>query len=158
MLSKHYHILNAKFIRLVQPTLLHLCYDDIKKCLWFYFQLIWSMEYNPHMFSKHESDGSDNKTEDAAATEDLMRYGKFERRNIRASNKDAEATLAIFLVASVLEAKNKKLLTEAKGLDDVVKVIFCFSLILHFLCQFCTCCSSFFFSHYQNLWVRFWMT
>lgn len=57
------------------------------------------------------------------AKQDLMRYGKFERANVKLGRTDQQATLSIFLVASVLEGKNKRLLQEAKGLDDVVQVV-----------------------------------
>ncbi|WOL18061.1 TBC1 domain family member 15-like [Canna indica] len=85
--------------------------------------LIWSMEYNPHLFFIYESDAPANKMQDAPGNEDLRKYGKFQRENIRSGQKDPQVTLSIFLVASVLEAKNKMLLLEAKGLADVVKQI-----------------------------------
>ncbi|RWW00208.1 hypothetical protein GW17_00036832 [Ensete ventricosum] len=91
-------------------------------CLFSFIQLIWSMEYNPHLFSIYESDDSAKKDQDGPGNDDLMRYGKFERENVKSGQKYQEATLSIFLVASVLESKNKRLLQEAKGLDDVVKV------------------------------------
>ncbi|WOL12927.1 TBC1 domain family member 15-like [Canna indica] len=86
------------------------------------WEIIWSMEYNPHLFSTYESDAA-NQTKDTPANEDLMRYGKFVRENIKRGEKDHKASLSIFLVASVLEKKNKQLLREAKGLDDVVKIL-----------------------------------
>jgi len=79
------------------------------------------MEYNPNLFSMLESDTGTSK----ATTKDesvLRQCGKFERKNLQADKKD-EIPLSIFVVASVLEARNKKLLGEAKGLDDVVKVL-----------------------------------
>jgi hypothetical protein len=79
------------------------------------------MEYNPNLFSMLESDNGTTR----ATTKDenvLKQCGKFERKILQASKKD-EVPLSIFIVASVLEARNKKLLGEAKGLDDVVKVL-----------------------------------
>ncbi|CAL9080749.1 unnamed protein product, partial [Musa acuminata var. zebrina] len=87
------------------------------------WELIWSMEYNPHLFSIYESDDSAKNNQDGPGNEDLMRFGKFERENVKSGQKNQEATLSIFLVASVLESKNKRLLQEAKGLDDVVKIL-----------------------------------
>ena len=84
-------------------------------------QLMWSMEYNPNLFSMLESDTGTSK----ATTKDesvLRQCGKFERKNLQADKKDEEIPLSVVVVASVLEARNKKLLGEAKGLDDVVKV------------------------------------
>ncbi|XP_025797586.1 GTPase-activating protein GYP7-like isoform X3 [Panicum hallii] len=85
-------------------------------------QLMWSMEYNPNLFSMLESDTGTSK----ATTMDesvLRQCGKFERKNLQADKKDEEIPLSVFVVASVLEARNKKLLGEAKGLDDVVKIL-----------------------------------
>ncbi|CAD5190394.1 unnamed protein product [Musa acuminata subsp. malaccensis] len=87
------------------------------------WELIWSMEYNPHLFSIYESDDSAKNNQDGPGNEDLMQFGKFERENVKSGQKNQEATLSIFLVASVLESKNKRLLQEAKGLDDVVKIL-----------------------------------
>ncbi|KAI9124138.1 hypothetical protein K1719_005438 [Acacia pycnantha] len=51
----------------------------------------------------------------------LKQYGKFQRKNLKTGN--TEKALAVFLVASVLEVKNRKILNEAKGVDDVVKIL-----------------------------------
>ncbi|RLN09280.1 TBC1 domain family member 15-like [Panicum miliaceum] len=86
------------------------------------WELMWSMEYNPNLFSMLESDTGASK----ATTKDesvLRQCGKFERKNLQADKKDEEIPLSVFVVASVLEARNKKLLGEAKGLDDVVKIL-----------------------------------
>ncbi|KAJ0782775.1 hypothetical protein HanPSC8_Chr01g0014221 [Helianthus annuus] len=49
--------------------------------------------------------------------------GKYEREYLRSGAKNGEPLpISVFLVASVLKEKSVKLLTEAKGLDDVVKV------------------------------------
>lgn len=86
------------------------------------WELMWSMEYNPSLFSMLESDtGTSNaNTKDENA---LKQCGKFERKNLQAAKKDEQIPLSVFLVASVLEAKNKRLLNDAKGLDDVVKIL-----------------------------------
>jgi len=85
-------------------------------------QLMWSMEYNPNLFSMLESDTGTS----SASTKDesvLGQCGKFERKKLQAAKKDDQIPLSVFVVASVLEARNKKLLGEAKGLDDVVKIL-----------------------------------
>lgn len=87
------------------------------------WELIWSMEYNPNVFSLYESNQTSEKSKAANGNTDLTRYGKFERKNMEIGCKNEDATLPIFLVASVLELKNKALLNEAKGLDDVVKIL-----------------------------------
>ncbi|TYH43775.1 hypothetical protein ES332_D11G150100v1 [Gossypium tomentosum] len=53
----------------------------------------------------------------------LKQYGKFQRKNMEAGCADKNNALAVFLVASVLETKNKQILKEAKGLDDVVSIL-----------------------------------
>lgn len=53
----------------------------------------------------------------------LKQYGKFERKNMQTGWTDQRGALAVFLVASVLEKKNKRLLKEAQGMDDVVQVL-----------------------------------
>ncbi|XP_072968802.1 rab GTPase-activating protein 22-like [Typha angustifolia] len=89
------------------------------------WELMWSMEYNPNIFSIYESaDSSANNSLEAVGDRNLLKqYGEFERKNLKAGRKDQQAPLSIFLVASVLEARNKRLLKEAKGLDDVVKIL-----------------------------------
>lgn len=91
---------------------------------------MWAMEYNPNLFSMYEADTTANKSQAEVKDRKLLKqYGKFERENLKAGSKDQQIPLSIFIVASVLEAKNKRLLKEAKGLDDVVQVI---SLSLRF--------------------------
>lgn len=85
-------------------------------------QLMWSMEYNPNLFSMLENDtgtSSANKKDESV----LVQCGKFERKKLQAAKNNEQIPLSVFVVASVLEARNKKLLGEAKGLDDVVKVL-----------------------------------
>ncbi|XP_054794984.1 uncharacterized protein LOC129298983 isoform X3 [Prosopis cineraria] len=47
----------------------------------------------------------------------------WERKNLRTGNTEQQSALAVFLVASVLEVKNRQILKEAKGVDDVVKIL-----------------------------------
>lgn len=86
------------------------------------WELMWAMEYNPNIFSLYESNSS---TSDRRQVNDkqLKQCGKFERKNVKTGQPDKTSALSVFLVASVLETKNKKLLREAKGLDDVVKIL-----------------------------------
>lgn len=104
---------------------------------------MWAMEYNPNIFSLYEEprDAAENIVAPKINEKLLKQYGKFERKNVKTGRTDRHSALAVFLVASVLETKNKRLLKEAKGLDDVVKVslshmcllmhIFAF-MLLHF--------------------------
>lgn len=86
---------------------------------------MWGMEYNPNIFTRYE-DPERAKTKGvtpAANDKVLKQYGKFERKYLKAGHTEENSALAVFLVASVLETKNKRILTEAKGVDDVVKVL-----------------------------------
>lgn len=98
------------------------------------WELMWAMEYNPNIFSKYEEpDRSKTKSSTPGINDkDLKQYGKFERENLKTGHTEESSALAIFLVAGVLEtkhkqqmllAKNKKILTDAKGVDDVVKIL-----------------------------------
>lgn len=86
---------------------------------------MWGMEYNPNLFSLYEesyaSIGASVGVKHNSKV--LKQYGKFERINVKTGAMDQQRGLSLFLVATVLENKNKKLLKDAKGLDDVVKVI-----------------------------------
>jgi hypothetical protein len=86
---------------------------------------MWGMEYNPNIFAKYEDpDGAKSKPVTAAVNNKVLKqYGKFERNTLKTGHTEENSALAIFLVASVLETKNKRILTEAKGVDDVVKVL-----------------------------------
>uniref|UniRef100_A0A0D9VMF8 Rab-GAP TBC domain-containing protein n=1 Tax=Leersia perrieri TaxID=77586 RepID=A0A0D9VMF8_9ORYZ len=86
------------------------------------WELMWSMEYNPSLFSMLESDKGTSKanTKDENA---LKQCGKFEQKNLQGAKQDEQIPLSVFIVASVIEARNKQLLSDAKGLDDVVKIL-----------------------------------
>ena len=100
------------------------------------------MEYNPNIFSSYEEprDASKNIVEPKINDKRLKQYGKFERNKVKSRRSDQHSALAIFLVASVLETKNKRLLREAKGLDDVVKVSLSLSLSLLYAFSHAYCC------------------
>lgn len=97
---------------------------------------MWGMEYNPNIFTRYE-DPERAKTKGvtpAANDKVLKQYGKFERKYLKAGHTEENSALAVFLVASVLETKNKRILTEAKGVDDVVKVISLFPPLTKYVC------------------------
>ncbi|KAI9119174.1 hypothetical protein K1719_009849 [Acacia pycnantha] len=87
------------------------------------WELMWAMEYNPNIFSFYEKPETAQTQENApvASGKLLKQYGKFQRKNLKTGHP--EQALAVFLVASVLEVKNRKILNEAKGVDDVVKIL-----------------------------------
>ncbi|KAI9181111.1 hypothetical protein LWI28_011573 [Acer negundo] len=94
------------------------CYEHAMRRL-----LMWAMEYNPNIFLLYK-DSSSNKSDPPKVNDKMLKhYGKFERKNVKSGQTDNQSALAVFLVASVLENRNKKFLKEAKGLDDVVKIL-----------------------------------
>ncbi|XP_057506644.1 rab GTPase-activating protein 22-like isoform X2 [Actinidia eriantha] len=87
------------------------------------WEMMWALEYDPDLFSLYEDpdavEGSKGKAKSS------RQCGKYERENMRsgAKNDDAPLPISVFLVASVLKDRSSKLLTEARGLDDVVKIL-----------------------------------
>ncbi|KAL3821574.1 hypothetical protein ACJIZ3_007479 [Penstemon smallii] len=95
------------------------------------WEMMWALEYDPDLFSMYEDHESASKKSEGSRgkPKSIRQCGKFERenmRNNRGKNAAAAATplpISVFLVASVLKDKSSKLLTEARGLDDVVKIL-----------------------------------
>ena len=98
--------------------------------------MMWALEYDPDLFFVYEetNTGHDRLGEGSRGkSKSIRQCGKFERENLRnGAGKSSEAPLpiSIFLVASVLKDKSSKLLQEARGLDDVVKVFNSFVIII----------------------------
>lgn len=94
-------------------------------------QMMWALEYDPDLYNLYEEPDSDRPEDAKEKPKSSRQCGKFEREILRSGAKDEETLpISVFLVASVLKEKSVKLLTEAKGLDDVVKVKpFSFSFI-----------------------------
>lgn len=106
--------------------------------------MMWALEYDPHLFylyEEAESAASTKSEGSKAKAKSIRQCGKYERENMKNGGKTSEAPLpiSVFLVASVLKDKSSKLLQEARGLDDVVKV----SLISHQLTYFMNIQSTF---------------
>lgn len=86
---------------------------------------MWALEYDPDIFSMYEEQGliSEKRKGFKGKVKSTRQYGKYEREKLKNGGKNTEALpISVFLVASVLESKSSKLLQEARGLDDVVKV------------------------------------
>lgn len=121
LISNHYFCYTFKY----RPSNARNMYWFMHKTLLYNFkmlQLMWSMEYNPNLFSMLES-GTGTSSANTKDESVLGQCGKFERKILQAAKKDDQIPLSVFVVASVIEARNKQLLGEAKGLDDVVKVL-----------------------------------
>ncbi|KAL6911328.1 hypothetical protein ACP4OV_000133 [Aristida adscensionis] len=86
------------------------------------FSFVDTMYLWESLFSMLESNSATSSV-DSKDQNALKQCGKFERKKLQAAKKDEQIPISVFVVASVLEAKNKRLLGEAKGLDDVVKIL-----------------------------------
>lgn len=97
--------------------------------------MMWALEYDPDLFLTYEDpELAADKSEESKSKAKSRQVGKYERENMKNAGKAAETPLpiSVFLVASVLKDKSDILLTEARGLDDVVKVFYYIDLQSYF--------------------------
>ncbi|CAD5334906.1 unnamed protein product [Arabidopsis thaliana] len=92
------------------------------------WEMMWALEYDPEMYSLYEEpqfEGERIEGSSKGKPKSINQCGKYERENMKNGGKSAEGPLpiSVFLVASVLKDKSSKLMTEARGLDDVVKIL-----------------------------------
>ncbi|CAN6812914.1 unnamed protein product [Brassica oleracea] len=92
------------------------------------WEMMWALEYDPEMYSLYEEpefEGEKTEGSSKGKPKSIKQCGKYERENIKNGGNSAEGPLpiSVFLVASVLKDKSSKLMTEARGLDDVVKIL-----------------------------------
>ncbi|XP_047974871.1 TBC1 domain family member 15-like [Salvia hispanica] len=86
------------------------------------WEMMWALEYDPDLFATYEDEG-DGRDGNKGKTKSKRQCGKFERENMRNGTAAAPLPISVFLVASVLKEKSAKLQAEARGLDDVVKIL-----------------------------------
>ncbi|XP_071730209.1 rab GTPase-activating protein 22-like [Rutidosis leptorrhynchoides] len=88
------------------------------------WEMMWALEYDPTLYTLYEEPDDSDRPEDAKGKPKASRQcGKYEREYRRNGAKNEETLpISVFLVASVLKEK-VKLLMEAKGLDDVLKIL-----------------------------------
>ncbi|KAK7324658.1 hypothetical protein VNO77_28392 [Canavalia gladiata] len=92
------------------------------------WEMMWALEYDPDLFLMYEEPQSASERAESSKrkSKSIRQCGKYERENLKnKSKKNAEDPLpmSVFLVASVLKDRSTKLLHEARGLDDVVKIL-----------------------------------
>ncbi|XP_021758816.1 TBC1 domain family member 15-like [Chenopodium quinoa] len=90
------------------------------------WEMMWALEYDPDLFLVYEEPDSATESSEGSKgkPKSIRHYGKYEREILRSGAKeDAPLPISVFLVASVLKEKGPKLLKEARGLDDVVKIL-----------------------------------
>ena len=88
--------------------------------------MMWALEYDPDMFSTYEETGpaTDRTQGYKPRAKPTRQFGKYERANMKnaANAVDGPVPISVFLVASVLKENSQKLLQEARGLDDLIRV------------------------------------
>ncbi|KAJ0944196.1 putative Rab-GTPase-TBC domain-containing protein [Helianthus annuus] len=88
------------------------------------WEMMWALEYDPDLYTLYEESDSERPEDAKGKRKSSRQCGKYEREYLRSGAKNGETLpISVFLVASVLKEKSVKLLTEAKGLDDVVKIL-----------------------------------
>ncbi|GMN51504.1 hypothetical protein TIFTF001_020662 [Ficus carica] len=91
------------------------------------WEMMWALEYDPDVFSLYEEPDEANERGEGSRgkAKSIRQCGKYERENMKngAKNSEAQLPISVFLVASVLKDKSSKLMHEARGLDDVVKIL-----------------------------------
>ncbi|GMI79426.1 hypothetical protein like AT4G27100 [Hibiscus trionum] len=85
------------------------------------WEMMWALEYDPDLFYLYEEPSMEESSK--LKSRSMRNYGKFERENMKMKGEEAPLPISVFLVASVLKDKSTQLLHEARGLDDVVKIL-----------------------------------
>jgi hypothetical protein len=88
--------------------------------------MMWALEYDPDIFSTYdEAEAATHRIEGfKPKVKSIRQFGKYERENMKngANDGDGPVPISVFLVASVLKENGPKLLQEARGIDDVIRV------------------------------------
>ncbi|XP_020577611.1 GTPase-activating protein GYP7-like [Phalaenopsis equestris] len=91
------------------------------------WEMMWALEYDPGIFLVYEEQllSDERSVGSREKIKSIRQFGKYERENLRngANGSQPSLPISVFLVASVLKEKSNKLLQEAKGLDDIVKIL-----------------------------------
>ncbi|XP_006663009.1 rab GTPase-activating protein 22-like [Oryza brachyantha] len=91
------------------------------------WEMMWALEYDPDMFSTYEHIGAATGVTPGykPKVKSMRQFGKYERENMKngASENDGPVPISVFLVASVLKENSAKLLQEARGIDDVIRIL-----------------------------------
>ncbi|CAN6296927.1 unnamed protein product [Urochloa humidicola] len=91
------------------------------------WEMMWALEYFPGVFSNHEETGSATQKIEGfkPKVKSIRQFGKYERENMKngANDGDGPVPISVFLVASVLKENSSKLLREARGIDDVIRIL-----------------------------------
>lgn len=91
--------------------------------------MMWALEYDPDIFfAACEEAGAVHKNKvSKSKLRGLRHFGKWDKdkdntKNGSEDGEDGPVPISVFMVASVLKEKREKLLQEARGLDDLIRV------------------------------------
>ncbi|XP_066366477.1 rab GTPase-activating protein 22-like isoform X1 [Miscanthus floridulus] len=91
------------------------------------WEMMWALEYDPDICYTYEETGAAvHKIEGfKPKVKSIRQFGKYERENMknRANGGDGPVPISVFLVASVLKENSPKLLQEARGIDDIIRIL-----------------------------------
>ncbi|RLN39407.1 TBC1 domain family member 15-like [Panicum miliaceum] len=91
------------------------------------WEMMWALEYDPDIFFTYNDTGAaTHKIEGSRPkVKSIRQFGKYERENMKngANDGNGPVPISVFLVASVLKENSPKLLQEAQGIDDVIRIL-----------------------------------
>ncbi|KAG2481188.1 rab GTPase-activating protein 22-like isoform X4 [Panicum virgatum] len=90
------------------------------------WEMMWALEYDPDIFTYDETGVATHKIEGSKPkVKSIRQFGKYERENMKngVNDGDGPVPISVFLVASVLKENSPKLLQEAQGIDDVIRIL-----------------------------------
>jgi hypothetical protein len=88
--------------------------------------MMWALEYDPDIFfaACEEASGSQKKVSKSKlrGVRHFAKWDKDKDTKNAPEDTDGPVPISVFMVASVLKEKREKLLQEARGLDDLIRV------------------------------------
>ncbi|CAD6223627.1 unnamed protein product [Miscanthus lutarioriparius] len=100
------------------------------------WEMMWALEYDPDIFfAACEEQGAVHKNKvSKSKLKGLRHFGKWDNNKDKDKDKenakngaedgeDGPVPISVFMVASVLKEKREKLLQEARGLDDLIRIL-----------------------------------
>ncbi|KAL5197223.1 hypothetical protein ABZP36_000735 [Zizania latifolia] len=90
------------------------------------WEMMWALEYDPDIFFAACEEASSHKSKvSRLKLKGVRHFGKWDKENTKNGSEDTEGPvpISVFMVASVLKEKREKLLQEARGLDDLIRIL-----------------------------------
>lgn len=90
--------------------------------------MMWALEYDPDIFfaACEEASGAHKKVS-KSKLRGVRHFAKWDKDKDKdkdvSEETDGPVPISVFMVASVLKEKREKLLQEARGLDDLIRVL-----------------------------------